>query len=69
MRLSDNLRVMNKDGKVYTKKYDKFKQINKFLEIVDDSLAEKNIQDGLTIIDSGCGKSISYICPILLFSL
>ena len=51
------LGVMNKDGKVYTKKYDKFKQINKFLEIVDDSLAGKNIQDGLTIIDFGCGKA------------
>ena len=51
------LGVMNKDGKVYTKKYDKFKQINKFLEIVDDSLAGKSIQDGFTIIDFGCGKA------------
>jgi SAM-dependent methyltransferase len=51
------LGIMNKDGKVYTKKYDKFKQINKFLEIVDDSLAGKSIKDGFTIIDFGCGKA------------
>ncbi|HOK48742.1 MAG TPA: SAM-dependent methyltransferase, partial [Sedimentibacter sp.] len=51
------LGVMNKDGKVYAKKYDKFKQINKFLEIVDDSLAGKEIRDGFTIIDFGCGKA------------
>lgn len=51
------LGIMNKDGKVYTKKYDKFKQINKFLEIVDDSLTGKNIQDEFTIIDFGCGKA------------
>jgi len=51
------LGVMNKDGKVYTKKYDKFKQINKFLEIVDDSLAGKDIRDDFTIIDFGCGKA------------
>jgi SAM-dependent methyltransferase len=51
------LGVMNKDGKVYAKKYDKFKQINKFLEIVDDSLAGKDIRDGFTVIDFGCGKA------------
>jgi len=34
------LGVMNKDGKVLAKKYDKFKQINKFLEIVDDAVTK-----------------------------
>ena len=51
------LGVMSEDGQVYKKKYDKFKQINKFLEIVDDSLAGKNIRDDFMIIDFGCGKA------------
>ena len=51
------LGVMNKDGAVYSKKYDKFKQINKFLEIVDDSLKGKRLQDDFMIIDFGCGKA------------
>lgn len=51
------LGVMNPEGQVYKKKYDKFKQINKFLEIVDDSLAGKDIRDEFMIIDFGCGKA------------
>lgn len=51
------LGVMNKDGAVYAKKYDKFKQINKFLEIVDDSLKGKKLEDDFMIIDFGCGKA------------
>lgn len=53
----EHLGVMNKDGAVYAKKYDKFKQINKFLEIVDDSLKDKTIEDDFMIIDFGCGKA------------
>ena len=51
------LGIMNEEGQVFKKKYDKFKQINKFLEIVDDSLSDKHIQDDFTIIDFGCGKA------------
>lgn len=51
------LGVMNKDGQVYAKKYDKFRQINKFLEIVDDSLKGKTLNDDFMIIDFGCGKA------------
>ena len=51
------LGVMNQEGYVYAKKYDKFKQINKFLEIVDDSLKEKELKDDFMIIDFGCGKA------------
>lgn len=51
------LGVMNKDGAVYAKKYDKFKQINKFLEIVEDSLKGKKLEDDFMIIDFGCGKA------------
>lgn len=52
-----HLGVMTKDGAVYAKKYDKFKQINKFLEIVDDSLKDKTLEDDFMIIDFGCGKA------------
>ncbi|HCX62135.1 MAG TPA: SAM-dependent methyltransferase, partial [Clostridiales bacterium] len=51
------LGVMNKQGMVYSKKYDKFKQINKFLEIVDDSLKGRELKDDFMIIDFGCGKA------------
>ncbi len=42
------LGVMNKDGKVLAKKYDKFKQINKFLEIVDDAVSKSTVSANLT---------------------
>lgn len=51
------LGVMNNEGFVYAKKYDKFKQINKFLEIVDDSLKDNELNDDFMIIDFGCGKA------------
>lgn len=51
------LGVMNEQGQVYAKRYDKFKQINKFLEIVDDSLKERMTEDGFKVIDFGCGKA------------
>ncbi|MGB4440497.1 MAG: SAM-dependent methyltransferase, partial [Sedimentibacter sp.] len=51
------LGVMNNNGDVYAKKYDKFKQINKFLEIVDDSVKDKKLEDDFMIIDFGCGKA------------
>lgn len=52
-----HLGVMTKTGQVYAKKYDKFKQINKFLEIVDDSLKGRKLEDDFMIIDFGCGKA------------
>lgn len=52
-----HLGVMNKDGKVLAQKYDKFKQINRFLEYIKDILPEINNGQTLKIIDFGCGKS------------
>lgn len=51
------LGIMNAEGKVLAKKYDKFRQINRFLEMVQDVLP--NLPQGrpLTIVDFGCGKS------------
>lgn len=52
-----HLGVMNKEGKVLAQKYDKFKQINRFLEYIKDILPEINHGQKLKIIDFGCGKS------------
>ncbi|NLV88205.1 MAG: SAM-dependent methyltransferase, partial [Tissierellia bacterium] len=51
------LGIMNDKGKVFAKKYDKFKQINRFLEMVADVIPYLNKSRTLNIIDFGCGKS------------
>ena len=50
------LEVSDKNGRVYDKKQAKFRQINRFLELVRD--VEKNLPEGdLRICDLCCGKS------------
>ncbi|MEF2969276.1 SAM-dependent methyltransferase [Paenibacillus sp. M1] len=51
------LGIMNPEGKVLAKKYDKFRQINRFLEMVQDVLPFLPEGRELTIVDFGCGKS------------
>lgn len=55
------LGIMNSDGKVINSKYDKFRQINRFLEFIDDVINELKVKpedsSPLRIIDFGCGKS------------
>lgn len=49
--------VMTREGQVRAAKYDKFRQVNRFLELVNDVLPELP-QDGvLRVVDFGCGKS------------
>lgn len=52
-----DLGVMTKDGRIVKSKYDKFKQINRFLEFIDDVIENFDKNKKLTIIDFGCGKS------------
>lgn len=51
------LGVMNEKGRVVARRFDKFKQINRFLEMVADIIPRINKDKTLNIIDFGCGKS------------
>lgn len=52
-----DLGVMTKEGRIVNSKYDKFRQINRFLEFINDILPELDKSRELTIVDFGCGKS------------
>lgn len=51
------LGVMNADGKVFPRHYSKFRQINRYLEIVEDVFPYLPPDKTLKIIDFGCGKA------------
>jgi SAM-dependent methyltransferase len=51
------LGIMTPEGLVHAKKQDKYRQINRFLEMVTDVLAYLPSGRELTIVDFGCGKS------------
>lgn len=55
------LGVMDKDGNITKEKFNKFRQINRYLEFIEDTLKElqekKLIKDTMKIVDFGCGKS------------
>ncbi len=51
------LGVMNAEGKVLRAYYDKFRQINKYLELVADCVDSLPRDRRINIVDFGCGKS------------
>ena len=52
-----DLGVMTAEGKIVRTSYDKFRQINRFLEFIEDILPNLDKGRESTIIDFGCGKS------------
>ncbi len=54
--------VIGKDGKIINSRYDKYKQICRFVEFIDD-VVKKDPREEYNIIDFGCGKSyLTFIC-------
>ena len=55
------LDLMSVEGKILKSSYNKFKQINKYLEFIDDVIeelkAKKLITNHINVLDFGCGKS------------
>ena len=51
------LGIMTEDGKVKPTRYNKFVQINKYIEIVGSSIDSLNLNNEVRIVDFGCGKA------------
>lgn len=50
------LEISSSNGKVYAQAQDKYRQINKYVEIMDTYFDKLKIDKGLSIVDMGCGK-------------
>ena len=59
-----DLGVFTPDMKIVRAKYDKYKQINRFIELIDQAFKDCSKQE-ITILDFGCGKS--YLTFILYY--
>ena len=59
-----DLGVFTADFKIVRAKYDKYKQINRFIELIDHAFRDYK-KDHITILDFGCGKS--YLTFILYY--
>lgn len=52
-----DLGVQTGEGKIISSRYDKFRQINRFLEFIEDILPKLDRSRESVILDFGCGKS------------
>lgn len=59
--------VFTKEGKIIRSQYDKYRQINRFVEILEDELRKLDLSKTLHILDFGCGKS--YLTFIVYYYL
>ncbi len=58
------LGIFTKDFKIVKAKYDKYKQINRFVELIDHEFSRSDLKE-ISILDFGCGKS--YLTFILYY--
>lgn len=63
----EDLGVLTAEGKVVRSRYDKFRQINRFLEFIEDILPGLDKTRETTILDFGCGKS--YLTFVMYYYL
>lgn len=62
-----DLGIMTADGRIVKSKYSKYRQINRFIEMVEDITDNFKNNDVINIIDFGCGKS--YLTFVLYYYL
>ena len=58
---------MTAEGKIVRTKFDKFRQIIRFLEFIEDILPQLDRDKEVTILDFGCGKS--YLTFVMYYYL
>ena len=51
------LGIVSLEGKMHNSKYSKFKQVNRYLEFIDDIIDSFDKTKTINIVDFGCGKS------------